>query len=297
MRKRKESNNLNQNLFFKIILKLIITFLIVSFFLFLLSFINSIFLRNNKAAVIFFDVGQGDAILLRNINGKNILIDGGPDNLILKKLGKFLPYYSRHLDLVVLSHGHDDHVNGLLEVFRRYQVDYLLLGKNLESSYLQDLLLDLIRDKNNVRKTYQKKTEVIYIEQQKELILDGCRLIFFNPLILNVPDDDNNSLITRLSCFDQQFFFSGDNEIKVEKALLKLGLDLSTDVFKASHHGSKTSNSKEFLEALSPSFFIVSAGKNNRFDHPALEVIERVKSLGVNIKRTDYLGDVVFLLD
>lgn len=297
MRRKRDNNKSGKNLFLKIVFKLIIAFLIISFLLFLLFFINSIFLRNNQAAVIFFDVGQGDAILLRNINGKNILIDGGPDNLILKKLGKFLPYFSKHLDLVILSHSHDDHLGGLLEVFRRYQVDYLLLGKNLESSHLQDLLLDIIYDNNNLRNSQQKKTEVVYIEQQKELSLNECNLMFFNPLVLKVPDNDNNSLITKLTCPDWQFLFAGDNEVRVEQALLQSGLDLSVNVFKASHHGSKTSNIKEFLEALAPSFFIVSVGGNNRFGHPALEVLERVKDLGINIKRTDYVGDIIFLLD
>lgn len=296
MKRKRDNSKSGKNLFLKIVFKLIIIFLITSFLLFLLFFINSIFLKNNQAAVIFFDVGQGDSILLRNIDGKNILIDGGPDNLVLKKLGKFLPYFSRRLDLVILSHSHDDHLGGLIEVFRRYQIDYLLLGKNLESSYLQELLLNLIND-NNIKKPQQKKTEVIYIEQQKGLSLNECNLIFLNPLVLKVPNNDNNSLITKLTCPDRQFLFTGDNETKVEQALLQSDLDLSVDVFKASHHGSKTSNAKEFLEALSPSFFVVSAGQNNRFGHPALEILERVKNLGINIKRTDYTGDIVFLLN
>ena len=296
MKRKMDNNKFGKNLFLKIVFKLIIIFLITSFLLFLLFFINSIFLKNNQAAVIFFDVGQGDAILLRNINGKNILIDGGPNNLVLKKLGKFLPYFSRRLDLVILSHSHDDHLGGLIEVFHRYQIGCLLLAKNLESSYLQDLLLSLIND-NNMKKSQQKKTEVIYIEQQKELSLNECNLIFLNPLVLKVPDNDNNSLITKLTCPGRQFFFAGDNETKVEQALLQSGFDLSVDVFKASHHGSKTSNTKDFLEALSPSFFIISVAENNRFGHPSPEVLGRVKDLGINIKRTDYAGDIVFLLD
>lgn len=278
----------NKNLFIKIIIKIIIIFLIFSFCFLFLFFVKFIFLKNNESAVIFFNVGQGDSILLRNINGKNILIDGGPDNLVLKKLGKFLPYFSRRLDIVILSHYHDDHLIGLIEVARRYQVEVLLLGDNLTGSNLQNLLLELV---------YSSEGKILNIENQQQIILGECILSFLNPLSLGVKDNDNNSLITKFNCPKIKFLFSGDNEKEVEQILVSKNFDLNVDVFKASHHGSKTSNIKEFLLAISPIFFVISVGDDNRFNHPAQTVINLVKDLGLTIKRTDVEGDLIFLLD
>lgn len=281
----------------KFILKIFLFFLAFGFlFLFFLFFFD-LLSNTNSPAVIFFDVGQGDAMLLRNIGGKNILIDGGPDNLVIKKLGKFLPYFSRRLDFVIISHSHDDHVVGLVETFRRYKIENLILAEGLKSGATQDLLLSLVLGEGN-------KTKIIYFNDRAEYNLGFCNLIFLNPNILAMPENDNNSLITKLDCPNLDFLFSGDNELAVEKALLEAGdllteleVDLRAKVFKASHHGSKTSNSYEFLKMINPDIFIISAGLNNRFNHPAQEIVERVSQLGLEIKRTDIGGDFIFPLD
>jgi len=142
LKNRKQKNSkvsFPKKAFLKIFLFFISLNFLILFFLFILEFLNN----KNFPAVIFFDVGQGDAILLRNINGKNILIDGGPDNLVIKKLGKFLPYFSRHLDFVIISHYHDDHVVGLVETFSRYKIENLILAEGSKSGTTQDFLLSL----------------------------------------------------------------------------------------------------------------------------------------------------------
>lgn len=318
-----------QNLFQKSFLKLFLFLLSLLFLILFFLFVCELLADRNFPAVIFFDVGQGDAILLRNIGDKNILIDGGPDNLVIKKLGKFLPYFSRRLDLVVLSHYHDDHALGLIESRNRYKIGTLILAQGAKSGTIQDLLLGLLDERGRDNKTKRKsemeggleterwvgtergtktkrddKMEVIYIETYAEYNLDYCNLFFLNPRFLEIPENDNNSLITKLDCPDLDFLFSGDNEIEVEKALLGskdflrgLGIELQVDVFKASHHGSKTSNSYEFLELIAAKVFVISAGLNNRFNHPAQETLERVEKIGLPIKRTDINGDIVFPID
>lgn len=306
-KKDKKNKERKINFLEKLFLKMFLGFLVLMFSILFFLFFRRLLVNKNFPAVIFFDVGQGDSILLRNIGGKNILIDGGPDNLVIKKLGKFLPYFSRHLDLVILSHYHDDHVIGLIETQRRYKIGTLVLSQGAKSGAIQDLLLTLMEAEKNSFLNNNKaknKTKIIYIDSLAQYNLASCDLFFLNPRFLEIPENDNNSLITKLDCPSSDFLFSGDNELEVEKALFESGgllngfeFDLSADVFKASHHGSKTSNSDEFLELISPKVFVISAGLNNRFNHPAQEILERVEKIGLFIKRTDIDGDIVFSID
>lgn len=272
-------------MFKKIILSFLIIFLLAVFIFQSLSFLKSLFTENNFPAVIFFDVGQGDSILIRNIDGKNILIDGGPANNVLENLGKFLTYGDRKIDLIIISHAHTDHVGGLVEVVKRYDVGQIILASGLKSSKEQDELLKFAKDK------------LFYISHKTEINLGSCNLILFNPLVLNIKDNDNNSLITKLDCLQQDFLFAGDNEKEVEQKMILSGLDISADIFKASHHGSATSNTLEFLEVVNPRFIIFSAGLNNKFKHPSTLILDRVRDLGVISLITYIEGDLVFAVE
>jgi competence protein ComEC len=244
-----------------------------------------------KPAVIFFDVGQGDAALIRTPPGQNILIDGGPDNSVLKKLGKFLPYFSRRLDLLVLSHYHDDHATGLIEVLRRYDVKNIIYASGGESGLILETFLKEAELKNKAAPKISALTGETTI-----ILSDSCRLRILNPLMLDISKDDNNSLITKLSCGGRNWLWSGDNSTKVENKLLESNFDFRTDVFKASHHGSKTANSLNFLRALGARFLIISVGAANRFGHPNQEVLDRANELKIKINRTDLEGDSTFLI-
>lgn len=232
----------------------------------------------------FFDVGQGDASLIKMPGGKVILIDGGPDNLVLKRLGENLPFYKRKIDLVVLSHPHDDHIIGLLEVIRRYKVGAIIYVGEEEKPELLDLLLKIAK---------QRDIELINLKNEANIdYLPVCSLYLLNPESLKIKNDDNNSIIARLDCGSLTALFSGDNNSAVEGALLKTGNDWSAEIMKASHHGSKTANSENFLKAVSPNIFVISVGADNRFGHPHADVLERVKKLKIGIKRTDIDGTV-----
>ena len=279
----------------KLFLKLFLFFLLSSFFYLSILFFFSWFENRNYPAVIFFDVGQGDSILLRNIEGKNILIDGGPDNLVIKKLGKYLPFFSRHLDIIILSHCHDDHVVGLIEVIRRYHVDHIILGKDLATGLNQKIFLAQV-EKNKIKNI--NEAEILFLEDLLEIDFSStCHLSILNPQVLEVKENENNSLIAKLDCAELKFLFSGDSEAEIEDKLLKYTFDLSSDIFKAGHHGSKTSNTPDFLKAIGANYFVISSGKDNRFGHPAREVISRVLDMGMTIKRTDTQGDIVFPLN
>lgn len=264
--------------------------IIVVFFL-LFNFSREFFesFNLNHAFVSFLDVSQGDAILIRTPTGKNILIDAGPNNITLERIGENLPYFSRELDYVIVSHYHDDHIGALRKIFKLYKIKNFVYQANGKSSKtFDDLLLEISK---------HKETRIISLEKDLEIFFNkDCYLYIFNPLALLVPEDENNSLLTKLNCNNKKFLFSGDNELSVESAMLKAGIDLKSDVLKASHHGSKTSNSVVFLKTINPEYFVISVGVKNRFNHPAPNVIDLVKSANIKIKRTDLEGSIKFSL-
>lgn len=284
---------MKNNIICKVIFRVFSFSLALSFFIIIFLFLSKGFLKRNAPAVIFFDIGQGDSVLLRNIHGINILIDGGPDNKVLKKVGKNLPYFNRKIDFLILSHYHEDHVTGLIEIVNRYKVDRLFLAKDLNTDFLQDLLISKI-EKGGI----DGEAKIFWIKDFVNLELaPDCYLSFFNPKAFSKTPNDNDSLITKLDCLNNSFLFSGDNEYKVEESLVAENINLSARVFKASHHGSKTSNTLEFLEMISPEYFIISSGLNNRHKHPSGEVLSRVVNLGISIFRTDLDKDITFMLN
>lgn len=270
----------------KILIRNIRLFLLVIFnfwlvvFIFCLIFLN----QNLKLEVFFFDVGQGDATLIKNISGHNILIDGGPDNLVLRRLGETLPFWSREIDYLILSHYHDDHLIGLVEVLRRYKVNQIIyLENNFSSPALKIFLNEAQKRKIKILKL---------ISAAKINFSPTCFLALLNPESLGIKSEANNSVVTKISCESKKFLFSGDNGFKVENILLKIAWDVKADIFKASHHGSNTSNSLAFLKAVNPQQIIVSVGALNRFKHPGEQFLERIKNLSLKIIRTDQSGTI-----
>ncbi len=240
--------------------------------------------RADRVEIDFLDVGQGDASLLKLPNNKIVLIDGGPDNLVLKRLGENLPFYQRKIDLIILSHFHDDHLIGLIEIIRRYKTGSVIYMKGAESSWLFSVFLKEAKERNINLIPLGGEANVKYSE--------SCSLKTVNPLVLGVKADSNNSLAVKLDCSPLTAVFTGDNNYKVEEALLRIGLDWAAKILKASHHGSKSANSELFLRIINPDILVISVGADNRFGHPSAETLERAGRLGIKIKRTDLAGTV-----
>ncbi|PIR95303.1 hypothetical protein COT93_03075 [Candidatus Falkowbacteria bacterium CG10_big_fil_rev_8_21_14_0_10_37_18] len=276
----------------------LILFILLVIFSILLVWSLSLYSERGRGRLLvnFLDIGQGDAVLIRLPSGQTILIDGGPDNIILRRLGEYLPFYQRRLDYVFYSHYHADHIGGLVEIIKRYEVNNLVYAPGDYSSALLDTL--------EQSAAASQANDMPIISTAQINFSDDCFLNLLNPRLLQVPADQNNSLVIYLNCAGKKFLFSGDNNHRVEQALLALSADqencdrfacdLWVDVFKASHHGSKTANSKEFLLALQVQLLVISVGVDNRFGHPYPATLERAKSLGIIVKRTDLDGTISF---
>ena len=241
----------------------------------------------------FFDVGQGDAILIKAPAGQNILIDGGPDKTVIKRLGENLAWWDKRIDLMILTHPHDDHVTGLIDVLKRFEVGKILYtGVNHNTpNYLA--WLKLARD---------QKVPLTIIDKEQAINLGaGAKLEILYPdksfLNKTVADLNQSSIVLKLIHGQNVFLLTGDAGLEVEKKLIDSGADLSAEVLKVGHHGSQYATSQEFLEKIKPRFAIIEAGEDNDYGHPNLRIIKRIERAGAEIYRTDDKGTIRMVSD
>lgn len=241
----------------------------------------------------FLDVGQGDAILIKTPMGQNILIDGGPDNTVIEHLSKNLPWWDRKIDLIILSHPHDDHITSLIDVIKRYRVARILYTGVVHTTPNYLTWLELVRDRN---------IPLVIIDRPQTIKLgEQCELKILHPeksvLGQRVNNLNSSSIVVKLIYQEMKFLFTGDIEIEIEQELVDNNINLSAQVLKAGHHGSDTSSSQRFLEAVKPETVVIQAGRDNDFGHPSRRVIKRLERIGAEILRTDLDKTVMLVSD
>jgi competence protein ComEC len=245
-------------------------------------------------------VGQGDAILIQKGN-QRILIDGGPDpEKICFELGKRFPFWDKSLDLVVLTHLHDDHLIGLVEVLKRYKVGQILESPKLNdepiyNSPAYEEWLNLIAEKG-IKRTLAQAGQQIDLG-------DGIKLEVLHPqteLLQGTDSDiDNNGIVLRLAWNEVSFLLTADIHEEAEREILHQGVKLRSTILKVAHHGSGTSTCPQFLAAVDPEIVVISVGKDNPFGHPAQETMCRLEGrLGEDkIYLTSEKGTITFTTD
>lgn len=259
----------------------------------------------DKLKVIFLDVGQGDSTLIITPEQKNILVDGGPDDKILSQLGKFLPLKQKKIDMVILTHPHADHLDGLVEVMRRYEVGEIYYTGFLHTTNVFLEWLNIIKSKNIPLHIIKEKQKVEIGGAEFDFLYPQEDLSGLAPSDLNqekfkklkLDNLNNTSLVFKLVYGRTQFLFMGDAELPIEKYLINQNIDLSADVLKVGHHGSNSSTSEDFLKLISPQSAVISVGANNDFGHPHLRTLRRLERYGISVFRTDENGDVEILSD
>ncbi len=242
--------------------------------------------------IVFMNVGQGDATFIQTPSGRQILVDGGLYPSVLNdQLGRQMPFWDKEIDILVATHPDADHVSGLVGVFDRYRVNSVFTnGQTFGESPIYDEVLAAAQAQQSEIRPVQAG-EVILIE-------DGVRLEVVHPgPALNEDSRNENSVSMRLVYGNFTFLFTGDAEEMGEAEMLAEERPLTALVFKAGHHGSNSSSSLPFLQALQPQIIIVSAGVDNRFGHPAPEMLERAAAVGAVVLRTDELGSISVVSD
>jgi competence protein ComEC len=248
----------------------------------------------DRLSVTFLDVGQGDAILVRSPDGHNILVDGGPSgDAITAALGRHLPFWDRHLHLVVMTHPDKDHLAGLVTVLERYDVDQVLVPPPETMQENDSPAFDAWRE------ALEDEGAIVHVAAAGQWfdLGEGARLAVLHPPLnpLRGVEEDENSIVARVSMGDAAFLLTADLGAMGESYLVHNGADLAAPVLKLAHHGSKASSTPTFLDAVRPLTAVVSAGEDNRFGHPAPETLERLD--GRPLFRTDLHGDVQITTD
>jgi len=243
--------------------------------------------------VYFLNVGQGDAILIDSPNRLRMLIDGGRNRKVLTELGKILPFSDRRIDVVLATHPDADHVGGLPEVVSRYKVGVFLESGVESDSTVADELKNRIEQKN-IPDLLARRGMVVNFG-------DGARLQILFPLSgqdVSNWETNNASIVARLVYKDKIFMFTGDSPVDIENVLVNLdSTSLGSDVLKAGHHGSRTSTSLRYAQAVSPEYAVISAGKDNGYGHPHKEVLDILEQVGAKIISTIKSGTIVFETD
>lgn len=233
------------------------------------------------------DVGQGDALFIESPTGTQILVDGGPPRKILNQLSSIMSPFDRNIDAFIITNPDADHISGFLDVLKIYKVGKVFEPGTLTDSKIYQNLKDKIK-KENIQSIFAKK---------------GMRLNLGGGVVIDIlfPDRDvsswstnDGSIVTKLSYGDTSIMLTGDSTIKTEKIIFgeNSPAQLRSVILKVGHHGSRTSTSPEFVRAISPSYALISDGKDNKYGHPHKETLDTLLSFGAKIFRTDLLGAI-----
>jgi len=246
---------------------------------------------DGRAHVVVLDIGQGDAILVTGPTGGRMLVDGGPDpDRLLVALDARVPPWDRRIDLVVLTHPHEDHVAGLPLVLERYRVGRVvepgMPGRSPGYEALGAVLA-------------ARGTTSSRLATGDRFALDGISFEVLWPDAGRVPADAsgdgsvvNDASIVLLGSFEgRRFLLAGDAEADVEAELVSRALP-TVDLLKAGHHGSRTSTTEGLVAATRPRVAAVSVGAQNDYGHPSREVIARLEAAGAAVLRTDEVGTI-----
>ncbi len=260
-----------------------------------------------KLELTVLDVGQGDSLFVVSPHGKTMLIDGGgafggfpggeEHNGIDPGEEAVSPFlWSRgfqKLDVLALTHAHQDHIGGLTAILENFRVGTLWIGREVQSSALT----------NFEKLAREKRIEIIHEIRGSPFSWDGIETQVLWPEIapeeVGTAPKNNDSLVLRLKYGERSMMLPGDAEKQAENSILSDNGEaaLHADVLKVGHHGSKNSTMPRFLAAVHPSVAVISAGEENLYGHPNPELLERLTTAGVRILRTDRDGAVRVLTD
>ncbi len=245
--------------------------------------------------VSFLDIGQGDSVLIQGPTGAKLLVDGGPDSSVLREVGSVLPFWDKEINAVLATHPDQDHIGGLPDILRRYEVRYVFEPGIQNTTRAWNSFVNATNDE------LKSGAEHIVLRSGIRLLLGGgayADVLYPDHDVSHIKETNAGSIVLRVVYGKTAFMLTGDLPSKEEQELyLKYGYGLDSDVLKAGHHGSRTSSSADFVQSVSPAYVVFSRGCDNTYGHPHQEVVRLFASLGVSMLDTCTSGRVTFRSD
>ncbi len=251
---------------------------------------NSLSLKSYEFSVSFIDVNQGDCELIV-CEDIAILVDGGESEEAADVLQYLNDNGVSELDYYILSHPHSDHIGASAQIIDSVKCDYVVMTdfseNNIPTTRCFEDMLDACEE-NGV--------EIITVGAGDVINADKLELKFYAPFFES-EDYNDMSLVFTASYMNSTVLFTGDTGVSVERDILEEYPDISADVIKIAHHGSSSSSCREFIEAVSPDYAVISCGSDNKYGHPHKETTALLNYLGIEYKRTDNSGTVIYCGD
>ncbi len=247
--------------------------------------------RAGKLTVAFLNIGQGDGIFIESPTGNQMMIDGGPGGVVLRELGKVMPFYDRTLDMLMVSNPDKDHMGGFIDVLDSFRVSSVVEPGTIGASAEYKTLEKKIDEEPATRVTARRG---------QRIVLGGGAYfeVLFPDRDVSGTTTNEGSIMGRLVYGNTSVMFTGDAPQNIEGYLDSLdGKSLHSDVLKVGHHGSRTSSSEEFVGYVSPRVAVISDGKENTYGHPHHETLDTLSRFGVQTLRTDLQGRIVMESD
>lgn len=235
-------------------------------------------------AVSYIDVGQGDSILLQ-CDGESMLIDAGENDYGITVIDYLKKHGADKLKYAVGTHPHSDHIGGMDTVINEIPTENFICPQvNYETKTWKDVLSAVENQGANT----------IYAKSGDSYTLGETTFTILSPDKDNIYKDGNNySVVIKAEYKNTSFLFTGDAEALVEKQIIENGYNVKADVLKVGHHGSTSSTSEEFLNAVNPDYGVICCGKDNEYGHPHRETLEKLQCENVTVYRTDIDGNIV----
>ena len=249
--------------------------------------VQSIQLAPEEMAVVYLDTGNSDAILIHFPNQKTMLIDTGkPDDF--DTIDRAMKRFQKDtIDYAVISHQHDDHIGSFPEVLKKYRIGTVYMPVSPISNPQTKESMALIEEKN-----------IPLVEAKAGVVIcDGeVKAEFLSPLYSHYGDANDYSGVVYLTYGNKSFLFMGDATTNVENDLLSKNAVPHADVLKVGHHGSKGATSKNFLNAVTPEYAIITTGEND-YGHPTKKVLDLLSAKGIKTYRSDFHGTIAIITD
>lgn len=240
--------------------------------------------KSGLLVVNFIDVGQGDGILIRTPDDKFILVDCGPAEAEQSFINFLKSQSVREFEYVFFTHPHADHIGNAVKVLQEFKVKNVYMPNATTTTKTFTNLLNELDKRKDIKVTEAKAGQKITVGDVKIDIL--------SPSKDKYSDLNEYSIVFKLTYKEKSILFTGDAYIENEKEMIAAGYDLKADILKVGHHGSDSSTSTEFLNAVKPKYAVISCGVDNSFGHPHKSTRENITNAGAKLYRTDEDGTI-----